>query len=262
MLSKFNERFGTAGLVVAVVALVVALAGTAFAAQQALSGKQKKEVKKIAQEFAGKDGVPGAPGPAGPAGPAGKDGTDGSQGAAGAKGATGPTGPGGTGATGPTGLKGATGATGPTGAGATGPTGPTGNIGSVLSSGATETGAWWMDPGAGLQHSVSTFAIPLQAVIPASNAIYVAKGETAPIDCENTEHAGTAGPENPEADKGFFCVYAAVGSVENNALLIQKAGVEAFSLGASTTGAILVGAETVTAGPLGYFGGSWAVTAP
>jgi hypothetical protein len=76
MFSSLRERFGTAGLVVAVIALIAAIGGTAIAAG-GLTGKQKKEVKKIAKQFAGK------PGPAGPAGPAGPQGPKGDTGAAG-----------------------------------------------------------------------------------------------------------------------------------------------------------------------------------
>jgi hypothetical protein len=130
MFSKLHERFGTAGLAVAVIALVAALGGTALAAKGALTSKQKKEVEKIAKKFAGKPGPPGpagpagAQGPAGPAGPqgaAGKDGSNGTNGTNGATGATGATGKGTTGATGVTGTTGTTGSpwvvgTAPTGA--------------------------------------------------------------------------------------------------------------------------------------------------
>jgi len=88
MFSALKERFGTAGLVVAIVALIVVLGGTAFAAGGGLTGKQKKEVKKIAKSFqgtgpAGPQGAPGAPGANG------KDGANGQNGAPGAPGAPG-----------------------------------------------------------------------------------------------------------------------------------------------------------------------------
>ena len=73
MLHRFRERFGTAGLVVAIVALVAALGGTALAATGALTAKQKKEVKAIAKSFQGT-------GPAGAQGPAGANGTNGTNG--------------------------------------------------------------------------------------------------------------------------------------------------------------------------------------
>ena len=50
MLHRFRDRFGTAGLAIAIVALVAALAGTAVAASGALTGKQKKKIRKDRQE--------------------------------------------------------------------------------------------------------------------------------------------------------------------------------------------------------------------
>jgi hypothetical protein len=97
-----RERFGAAGLVIAILALVAALAGGAYAASGGgLSSKQKKEVEKIAKKFAGKPGAPG---------------TNGANGTNGAPGAPGPQGP-----------KGEPGLTGFT---------------DVLPKGKTETGAW------------------------------------------------------------------------------------------------------------------------
>jgi hypothetical protein len=86
---RFHDRFGTAGVIVAVIALVAALGGTALAASGALSGKQKKEVEKIAKKFAGKPGAAGPAGPAGPAGAAGSNGKDGTNGTNGSNGAPG-----------------------------------------------------------------------------------------------------------------------------------------------------------------------------
>jgi len=82
MFSRIQERFGTAGLVVAIVALIAVLGGTAFAASGGLTGKQKKEVKKIAKSFQGQ-------GPVGPQGPAGANGTNGTNGKDGAPGGPG-----------------------------------------------------------------------------------------------------------------------------------------------------------------------------
>lgn len=79
MLKRIREKFGTAGLIVAIVALVVAVAGTAYAAA-GLNRTQKKEVKKIAKEFAGKPGAPGTPGAKGDAGAQGTPGKDGTNG--------------------------------------------------------------------------------------------------------------------------------------------------------------------------------------
>src|SRR3954469_5627200 len=89
---RFNDRFGTAGVVLGVIALILALGGTALAAKGALTGKQKKEVEKIAKKYAGKPGAPGAQGPAGPQGPAGANGKDGAKGDKGDSGTNGTNG--------------------------------------------------------------------------------------------------------------------------------------------------------------------------
>jgi Collagen triple helix repeat (20 copies) len=91
---RFKERFGTAGVVIAVIALVMALVTGAYAAGGGLSGKQKKEVKKIAKSEAQKyansnPGAEGKQGPAGKDGAAGKNGAAGEPGAPGAPGAPG-----------------------------------------------------------------------------------------------------------------------------------------------------------------------------
>jgi hypothetical protein len=83
MYRRFQDRFGMAGVIIAVVALIAALSGTALAASGALTGKQKKEVEKIAKKYAGKPGAPGAAGANGTNGTNGKDGANGSPGAAG-----------------------------------------------------------------------------------------------------------------------------------------------------------------------------------
>jgi hypothetical protein len=138
MLSSFRDRFGTAGLVVAIIALVAALAGGAVAAGN--SGG-----KATASKAKGKVGPRGPRGPAGPAGPAGPQGPQGPQGPAGANGKDGSNGSNGAaGPTGPTGAKGSAGAAGAVGeTGPTGATGPTGTFGGgTLPSGVTETGTW------------------------------------------------------------------------------------------------------------------------
>lgn len=80
-----HQRFGTAGMIIAVIALVAALGGTALAAKGALTGKQKKEVEKIAKKFQGT-------GPAGTNGTNGTNGKDGAPGAAGTNGTNGSNG--------------------------------------------------------------------------------------------------------------------------------------------------------------------------
>lgn len=102
MISRMQERLGTAGLVVACIALVFAMMGGAYAASggggdgkatasakskgknsgSGLNGKQKKEVNKIAKKAAkkgprGAKGDKGDAGAMGPAGAAGRDGLNG-----------------------------------------------------------------------------------------------------------------------------------------------------------------------------------------
>jgi hypothetical protein len=254
-LRSIRNRLGPAGFALAVVALVAALAGTSWAAKDILTKPEKKQVEKIAKKFAGKNGAPGAQGPAGPQGPKGE---------AGAKGATG--------ATGATGA-GATGSTGATGKGTTGATGTTGSpwtAGGTLPSGATETGAWQWPAGSSKGASTSiSFPIPLAANLEGSNTIFVPKGATPPTECENSEHAGSASPENPEAAKGFLCAYGANGEIVTEApgepqMFFFPPAREGFPLGASTSGAVLIalGTPTPPFGPRGYVGGTWAVTAP
>jgi collagen type VII alpha len=238
---SIHDRLGTVGLILAVAALVAALSGVAVAAG-GLTKQQEKQVTKIAKKYAGKNGKNGATGPAG------------AQGAAGAAG--------GAGATGATGPSGATGATGK------GTTGPTGNIGAVLGTGVTETGAWsWPKGSTPLASTSISFTIPLSSGLNEAHSVFVPKGSTAPAECENTEHAGTAGPENPEADPGFLCVYGANGTItpENPGepeMFFHAAGTEGFAVGTSTSGTVLIAGGTLTP-PIGlnaYVGGTWAVT--
>jgi hypothetical protein len=87
----------------------------------------------------------------------------------------------------------------------------------------------------------------------------------APSGCENAGHSGTASAANPEAATGNFCIFAAAGETSPTGLRSQKAAAEKFApgnAGASVSGAILIEVAGATAGQLGYFGGSWAVTAP
>jgi hypothetical protein len=265
MFSKLRERFGTAGLIVAIVALVLALTGGAFAATGGLNAKQKKEVKKIAKGFQGT----GPAGPTGPAGTNGKDGTSGEKGATGAegpKGATGATGP--TGATGATGPTGATGATGPTGAtGATGATGSPWTAGGTLPSSATETGSWGgrfnfteePEPGVkkGKFDTAVSFNIPLAAELASTNVKAISKTGVVGPECDNGVGIA-ASVTNPEADPGFLCVFVGLdeGAVgKTPAMSKPSSGLN----GTNTTGVILSRGGGLT-GEL--FTGTWAVTAP
>jgi len=247
MLSKLHDRFGTAGLIVAVVALVAAITGTALAAG-GLTAQQEKQVKKIAKKYAGKPGKEGKQGPAGQTGAAGPTGSPGAAGKDGGAGAPGPTGPTSTvkGPTGPTGLT-----------GLTGPTGVCGGPPCVLPSGVTETGAWDI-PEDAEGHTVISFPIPLSATIPGGNIIFVNKAEAAPAGCTG----GSA--ESPKADKGFLCIYVAEGTYDENE------GVGKQNPGATSPGHQEVGKTGLlfflfepkgTSSSHSLFG-TWAVTAP
>jgi hypothetical protein len=223
MYRRFHDRFGTAGLVVAVVALVVALAGTAFAAA-GLNSKQKKEVTKIAKKYAGK---PGAPGATGPAGPAGTNGTNGKDGAPGPQGEQGPQGP----------------------QGIQGPSGTTGFT-ETLPPGKTETGTIFgkSDAGKGTERAQITLPIPLAAEIPFAN-IHVAP---------NAKCTGTA--SGPKAELGEMCIYPAFNkftSVEF-AFKWDTMATEEFGLGRTGAGLVLGIAETANE----FYLATWAVTAP
>lgn len=167
MISRFHQKLGTAGFVVAIVALIAALAGTAFAAA-GLNSKEKKEVKKIAKKFAPK-------GPAGPAGPAGPQGPKGDAGAKGDQGNPGPEGP----------------------EGKPGPPGPPGPTETTLPFGKTETGLWAFRGKGFTPYVIISF--PLRAKTFTPSPIQVHLGETIPGCPGNVE--------NPDADPGKLCIY-------------------------------------------------------
>lgn len=271
-MKRITEPFGKASLIVAVVALVAALVGGAYAstdtggnatasgkhhgnrgnAGAALAKKYSKVFsKRFSQRFSRRFAV---------AGPQGSKGDNGSNGARGDKGDRGPKGD--TGATGLQGAKGDTGAQ-----GLPGEDGETGFT-ETLPSGMTETGSWRLEAGpAGWDNNdVISFPIPLPEAVGFANVLYVPKGETAPSECENAEHLGAAGPENPESTPGYLCIYAGVGSVENDEVKAHKAGSsELLGAGASTSGAMLVAGGEVSGEPgfveIPFAGGTWAVTA-
>jgi hypothetical protein len=282
MLSLRN-RFGIPG-VISVIALVFAMLGGAYAASNSSGGGKATASAKAKR---GPRGPKGATGPAGPqgsagakgdAGAAGKDGGQGLQGSQGLPGKSvavakysGPECAGS--------EEGATvevagepltkkivcdGAPGVDGAnGAPGAPGSPWTAGGTLPVGATETGSWELPAGPAGSTTAVSFPIPLAAELDNGHFFYVPKGGTPPAECENAAHAGTASPANPEAEPGYFCIYAAAGSIEANvAFVSHKSATEAFigNIGASTSGAILLAAATVTGGQLGYFGGTWAVT--
>lgn len=247
MFHRFHDRFGTAGLIIAVIALIAALGGTALAAG-ALTTKQKKEVTKIAKKYAGKPGAPGTNG---------TNGTNGEKGAQGEKGAKGDTGN--TGNTGPQGPAGTTGAKGDTGAaGATGAKGDTGATGfsgftATLPSGETETGTWAIYANAaGVETLVSviSFPIPLAASIEQAG-FHITLGGT-------TECPGSVG--SPEAASGQVCVYVNMPPGLEN---LGVVGVKDFEGAGNAVGrpGLLLLFESEAAGHV-QVEGTWAVTAP
>ena len=240
MLRRFRDRFGTAGLVVAIMAMVVALGGTALAASGALTGKQKKEVTKIAKKYAGKPGAPGATGPAGPQGPAGPKGDRGDKGEQGERGLEGPEGP-------------------------QGPEGTTG-FATELPPGESETGVWGFrltkEEAELLQyHQQISFPTPLP-----EGEGYGHGGESAEIQVEFLKKADAPTAEcpgshdEPRAAEGFMCVYQSYGStaleLEPFSNVEPESGV--IQAGAGRTGVVLIFSGLVERAAVG---GTWAVTA-
>jgi hypothetical protein len=236
MYRRFHDRFGTAGVVIAVIALIAALGGSALAAG-GLTGQQKKEVKKIAKKYAGKQGPQGLQGLPGANGTNGKDGTNGLEGKEGPEGPEGGEGP-------------------------EGPEGPEGSpwtAGGTLPSGETETGAWGGSGDPESESGVATvsFAIPLAGPLDEAHVAKVPnEGENENCDDGSGEAASVA---NPEADPGYLCVFSsAVGKGSGVLIASPKNFAEAFTGGASTTGAVVFFTEA----PAGRAWGTWAVTAP
>jgi hypothetical protein len=224
MLTRLQNHFGTAGLIVAVVALVAALAGGAIAADGGGTGGGKATASaKGKLGPPGKTGKTGKTGPAGPAGPAG------SQGPAGAVGAKGETGL--QGKEGPTGKEGSTGKEGAAGKSVTNTTEATGTgncsgqggtklvgtsttfacngkegspwtAGGTLPSGKTETGAWALTA-SGETLSAISFNIPL-AKVPIAPIIVPAAGSSA--NC-NDGKGEAPSASNPEAAPGYVCIF-------------------------------------------------------
>jgi hypothetical protein len=272
---RFNDRFGTAGVVLGMIALILALGGTALAAKGALTGKQKKEVEKIAKKYAGEPGAPGAQGPAGPQGPAGANGKDGAKGDRGDSGTDGTNGTNGSNGTSAT----AAAYTGPECEDASGEAGVVVHSASAdsyvyngedgqtgftetLPSGATETGAIAGDALSSETASpVRTdvpisFSIPLAAELDAAHVLVIYEAAAVPTACENAAHAGTASAANPEASSGYLCVYLASDNSESTSHTVHVANATSDE-GASTAGADLV----LLGGEAGWpFHGTWAVT--
>jgi collagen triple helix repeat protein len=104
--------------------------------------------------------------------------------------------------------------------------------------------------------SATSLTLSANATISATGAVV---RQRVPAECENAEHAGTAGPSNPEADPGFLCVYRggnSAGDISSMSIFRNAAGP-----GADTFGALLT-VPAPEGGPAPEFSvtGSWAVT--
>jgi hypothetical protein len=253
--------------------------GGAYAASNSSGGGKATASAKAKKGPRGPKGATGPAGPAGPKGDAGAAGSNGTNGGTGADGksVTGKAVTGGTCGAGVAGVEytsasgvntvcnGKNGTNGTNGTnGVDGETGFT----ETLPSGKTETGAWAVPTEnapivaalGGIEVASTAISFPIPLASPSGQFKYVPAAGTPPSQCENTEHAGTASAGNPEATKGWLCVYAAFGAVEENGLLANRAAAAGFEEGASTSGSILLAPEPT--GTFGYAGGTWAVTAP
>jgi hypothetical protein len=249
MYRRFQNRFGTAGVIVAVVALIVALSGTALAASGALTGKQKKEVEKIAKKYAGKPGTPGAAGANGTNGTNGKDGSNGTSGKDGLPGKSVTlvnSAPPNCSEGGFTYEVQGSGQKNEVCNGEEGEVGEPWTASGTLPPGATETGAWFFSGSSGEVAAPISFPVPLAAVLEVENThVVTAIGDST---CTGTM-------EIPKAPPGELCVYESGGGFPN----ATREGVYHLSAGAK-------GADT--SGALIYYllsgassgGGSFAVT--
>lgn len=250
----FRDRFGTAGLLVAVIALIAVAAGTAVAAG-GLTSQQKKEVKKIAKKFAGKPGAPGLQGPQGVPGAAGANGKDGTNGADGEsvtvnayegeecateEGAE---------------LTNDTG----TAYVCNGEEGEPWTAGGTLPAGATETGSWLVSGNAASCVSGCNFLTELSFPIPLSEGLTASQVKFQPDGAEpTTECPGSA--SEPKAGSGFLCIYEGETPEEAGEILTALV-VKPYKQepGAGTTGGFLVVVVQSEAESIGI-GGTWAVT--
>lgn len=252
MYRRFHDRFGTAGVLVAVIALVLALGGSALAASGALTGKQRKEVEKIAKKYAGKPGEKGPKGDAGASGANGKDGTNGTNGKDGTNGTNGKSVVTGAVTPGPSCEEGGAfveveGQPASKKNVCNGKEGSPWTAGGALPSGKTETGSWGTILKEGESDTIAfSFTLPIE---PAVAPHYVPTGTTA--ECPGVV-AGV-----PKAEPGHLCVYA--GSGEAGALTIEGflTPLE-FNLGAGPTGSLLLVKCT---SPQCIRFGPWAATA-
>lgn len=271
MLHRFHQRFGTAGLVVAVIGLVLALAGGAYAASGALTGKQKKEVEKIAKKYAGKPGAQGPAGPEGKQGAAGANGKDGSNGSNGTPGKDGesvkgePIATGGACGPGVSGVKYTAGATSTNVCNGKNGTNGTTGFTETLPGGKTETGIWGQNS---VGHPEGRFSEALSFPIPLSSApkvVVVNASEESKAGCPGRGGGNfTEGyiPTTPKAEPGNLCIYVMEeesGSVQAAKRFEYKENFAAFvgEEGSTTVGTLL----ELSCNANCFVAGTWAATA-
>jgi hypothetical protein len=269
---RFHDRFGAAGVVIAVIALVMAMVTGAYAAGGGLNGKQKKEVKKIAKTEAKKyansnPGTPGTPGKDGTNGTNGKDGTNGANGksveisatAAGcAEGGASVQ------------VEGEPSTVQEVCNGLEGEKGEEGSpwtAGGTLPSKSTETGIWGTKLTSAAEKIVMSlsFPIPLPASLDAEHVHYINQAGKEVLESgeEKTSTVCLGSPSAPTATAGNLCIYA---GTEFNAEVIKNSSIAnpAENLltgpppGAATSGAML----SVDLKTFGIATGTFAVTAP
>ena len=254
MLSSLQDRFGAAGLIVAVIALVAALAGGAVAATGG-NGKNASKTKQVKgpRGARGPQGLPGAVGPQGPVGVSGKDGSNGVAGPNGKSVTVSEITEGGVE------CEGRGGAAVKQEAASSGVevcNGSPWTAEGTLPPGSTETGAWFVETAGvspnGFGFTALSFAVPLAAEIDAEHVKIVKAGQPG---ANGSCTGGTA--TEPKADPGFLCVY--ISRLESGPEKSAFNGIETPSggFGAGITGAKLtVGSEAGA----DYETGTYAVT--
>ncbi len=273
MFSTLRTRFGIPG-VISVIALVFAMFGGAYAASNSASGGKATASAKAKKGPRGPKGATGPAGPQGPAGPAGPAGPKGDTGAAGSAGSPGTAGKSVTatpiefgepeceehggvevkqeGAASGTEI-------------CNGAEGSPWTDGGTLPSGSTETGVFnvFAIEKETLEKEVISFPIPLEHGLSEDHTIYLSvPADPIPAECQNPQHAGSAGVENPEAAPGYLCVFAEtpVGfEFGGFGTPGGSAGPDGTGGGTTNAGTLLL---LVAEAEFARSGGTWAVTAP
>lgn len=264
MFAGLRTRFGIPG-VISVVALVFAMFGGAYAATNSGGGAiaAKAKAKKGPRGPKGATGANGAQGPAGPAGPQGPAGPPGPKGDLGASGKSAEGVPFGSGeepvsepceARGGVEVKSAASPAYVCNGEGGSPWAPD----NVLPQGATETGSWFLETnGAGEGYGPISFTVPIGAALNEQHTIAIKAGVTPPAECDDGV-APAAGPEHPEADSGYLCVFTAKYTGTILAFFARPSGSENFEAATSTSGALVWIGDVTGAGKVGW--GTWAVT--